>query len=324
VNITVPFAPENPVSETLLPNGTIPGLPPLDTIVNISSGNETVPMPNVTLPPPIPEGVGVEVLSTYHCNQGCRNNESQPTQGMFAYFDCATATEWAGTPLETGSEYSLLVNNHKLYDVKLWTGANMWPGSDGNNDCAARRHPASDATEGDWEVGDTFVFVEANYTSGDAAIAPETVDAPPPVVSEPIPTPPPPVVEAPPPAPEPTPPPPVIEAPPAMNITSSTNETMPVSSSNETFPMPNITLPPPRPPGLGIEVLSTYHCDVQCQANQTAATQGKYAYFSCAAAMQWLGAELQTGSEHSVLVNNVKTYEIKLWTNAMSWAGSDG
>jgi hypothetical protein len=171
----------------LLPNGTIPGLPPLDTIVNTttpppSESNETVPTPNVTLPPPIPEGVGVEILSTYHCSGACRANQSEPTQGKFGYFACETANLWAGTPLETGSEHTILVDNHKLYDVKIWTGAANWPGSDGQNDCAARRHPAVEASEGDFEVGDTFVFVEANYTP--ATPPPPPVAAPPPPVPE--------------------------------------------------------------------------------------------------------------------------------------------
>lgn len=34
----------------------------------------------------------------------------------------------------------------------------------------------------------------------------------------------------------------------------------------------------------GVEVVSVYHCDVDCQANMTQPTYGMYAYFECASA----------------------------------------
>jgi hypothetical protein len=57
-------------------------------------------------------------------------NRTGPTNGKFAYFDCATASAWAGTQLQTNTQHTVLVNNAKTYDVMIWTGALNWPGSD--------------------------------------------------------------------------------------------------------------------------------------------------------------------------------------------------
>lgn len=73
---------------------------------------------------------GVEVKSTYHCDGDCRNGVGEPTEGRYAYFDCAVAEYWAGTELDTNSLHTVIVNGWEEYDIILWTKAETWQASD--------------------------------------------------------------------------------------------------------------------------------------------------------------------------------------------------
>ena len=84
---------------------------------------------------------GVEVLSAYHCDSDCRNGEGEPTDGRYAFFDCAEAEEFYGGELETNSFHTVLVNGVDEYDIILWTEADTWNAADGTADCAARKYP---------------------------------------------------------------------------------------------------------------------------------------------------------------------------------------
>lgn len=89
---------------------------------------------------------GVTVDSTYHCSSDCRDGLMEPTEGKYAWFDCGIAEYWAGIELEHQSKHTIVVNGFDKYDVKIFTNALEWEGSDGGNStCVARLNPKKDS-----------------------------------------------------------------------------------------------------------------------------------------------------------------------------------